>query len=209
MKLTVGLCLFVLGCSTGLNAQSVAGSGAVTGIVRDQYEDGLPEAKVVLTNEALGIRHAVTSTDDGVFDMQALPPYGNYKIRVTRTGFANWESNEFDVSMGQTVYLKIDMKVEEPATQVEAARALSAVDDSRSEFPLWSRNSQLDNLPGPFNMRRLDAPVLLAPAVSTDPNTQVLIFRGAPFANAFFTDGLLTTNVFDPRRLGVANSLGA
>jgi hypothetical protein len=205
MKITVGLCLFALVCSTGAFAQSVAGSGAVTGIVRDQYGDGLPEAKVVLSNPALGIHRAITTTDDGVFDVPVLPPYGDYKVQVTRTGFANWESNAFDVSMGQTVYFQIDMKVEEPATQVEASRALSPVDNNRNGVSTLVTRTQLENLP--FAGRRLDSPVQLAPAVSTDPRTGVLVFRGAPFANAFLTDGILTTDQYNPWRPGIANQL--
>jgi len=205
MKITVGLCLLVLACSTGVYAQSVSGSGAVTGMVRDQYEDGLPEAKVVLSNEALGIHKSVTTTDDGVFDMPALPPSGTYKLRVTRTGFANWDSNEFDVAMGQTVYMKIDMKVEEPATPTEAARAISAVDDNRAGISTLVTGNQFDSLP--FFMRRVDAAVLLAPAVTTNPTTGELSFRGSPYANAFFTDGLLTTDIFNPYQPGIANYL--
>ena len=205
MKITVGLCLLVLASSTGVYAQAVSGSGAVTGMVRDQYEDGLPEAKVLLTNEALGIRKQVNTTDDGVFDVPAMPPAGHYKVHVTRTGFANWDSNEFDVSMGQTVYLKIDMKVEEPATPTEAARAVPAVDSNRPGISTLVTQDQLRSLP--FQERRLDAPVLLAPTVTVNPTTQVLIFQAAPLTNAFFLDGLLTTNYYNPRHPGIANNV--
>jgi hypothetical protein len=205
MKITVGLCLFGLVCSTGVYAQSVAGSGAVTGIVRDQYNDGLPETKVVLSNPALGIHRSVVTTDDGVFDVPMLPPSGSYKLQVSRTGFATWDSTEFDVSIGQTVYFEIDMKVEEPATQVEASRALAPVDNSRVGISTLITRTQLDNLP--FNMRRLDAPVLLAPALTSDPGTGVLVFRGGPFVNGFFTDGLLTTNRFNPNQPGIADQV--
>ncbi len=205
MKITVGLCLFALAWTTGVSAQTVLGSGAVTGMVLDQYKDGLPEAKVALSNEALGIHKTVTTTDDGVFDMQAMPPAGGYKLHVTRTGFANWDSNEFDVSMGQTVYLKVDMKVEEPPTPVEAARAVPAVDPNRSGISTLVTNEQLQTLP--FGDRRLDAPIQLAPTVTVNPTTQVLVFRGAPFANAFFLDGLLTTLYFNPFQPGIANQV--
>lgn len=205
MKITVGLCLFGLVCATGVFAQSVAGSGAVTGVVRDQYGDGLPQSKVVLSNAALGIHRTAITTDDGNFDMPMLPPSGAFKVLVTRTGFANWESNEFDVSVGQTVYLSIDMKPEQPATRVEAARALSAVDNTRAGISTLVTRSQLENLP--FQMQRLDAPTLLAPAVSTNPATGAIVFRGAPFVNAFLTDGLLTTNRYNPDQPGIANQL--
>lgn len=205
MKTTVGLCLFALVCSTGVYAQSVAGSGAVTGIIRDQYGDGLPETKITLTNAALGIHRTTVTTDDGVFDVPSLPPDGSYKLQASRTGFATWESNEFDISVGQTVNFTIDMKVEEPATQLEAGRALAPVDNNRVGVSTLVTSTQLNNLP--FNMRRLDAPVTLAPTVTTDPTTDVLVFRGAPFANAFYMDGMVTTNQYNPRQVGIANQL--
>jgi len=177
----------------------------VTGIVRDQYSDGLPETKVVLSNETMGIHRTMTTTDDGVFDIPMLLPYGGYKLQVSRTGFANWQSNEFDVAVGQTVYFEIDMKPEEPATQVEASRALAPVDNGRVGVSTLITRTQLDDLP--FNMRRLDAPVLLAPTVTTDPATGVQVFRGAPFVNGFLMDGLFTTNRFNPDQPGIANQV--
>ncbi|HWC95615.1 MAG TPA: TonB-dependent receptor [Candidatus Sulfopaludibacter sp.] len=195
----------MLVCSTGVFAQSVVGSGAVTGIVRDQYGDGLPETKVVLSNAALGINRTITTTDDGVFDVPMLPPNGEYKLQATRTGFANWESNKFDVSIGQTVYFQIDMKAEEPATQVEAGRALMPVDNNRTGVSTLVTRTQLESLP--FASRRLDSPVLLAPAVTVDPTTKALVFRGVPLPNAFLADGILTTNQYDPGRPGLANQL--
>src|SRR5579863_1100218 len=112
MRRILGLSLAALLYVTGVYGQSVAGSGAVTGTIRDTTGDGLPDTTVVVYNPALGVRRTIITTDDGVFDAPALPPAGGYHIKVTRKGFSNWESTDFDVSAGQTLNFRVDMQTE-------------------------------------------------------------------------------------------------
>jgi hypothetical protein len=83
-------------------AQSVPGSGAIGGLVRDNYGDGLPDTKVTIYNKALGVDRTVATTDDGVFQAPGLVPGQNYLLKISRSGFADWESKAFEVPVGQT-----------------------------------------------------------------------------------------------------------
>lgn len=60
---------FLLGvvCLTGAHAQAVIGSGIVTGTVRDYTGSGIPDTTVILSNERLGVRRTMDTTDDGGF----------------------------------------------------------------------------------------------------------------------------------------------
>ncbi|MGA2270992.1 MAG: carboxypeptidase regulatory-like domain-containing protein [Bryobacteraceae bacterium] len=207
MKTILGLSLLAAVYSAGLYAQSVAGSGAVTGTVRDANGEGLPDATVILRNQSMGIRRTMISNDDGVFDAPALAPSKGYGIKVTRKGFADWESNEFDVSAGQTLNFDIEMQVEgTPAAEIDPGRALSPVDDTRVGVSTLVGRPQIDGLP--TSDRRLDELALLAPAVSTDGSLGAMAFHGHAFANSFLTDGLSTTNnYYFFQRPGIANQL--
>src|ERR1039457_7177888 len=55
MRRTLAVSLLALLCATAIYAQAVAGFGAITGIVRDQYGDGIPEVTLVITNPSLCI----------------------------------------------------------------------------------------------------------------------------------------------------------
>jgi hypothetical protein len=53
MKTILVLSLLALVYATGVSAQSPAGFGAVTGRIRDQGGDGVPDTTVVVSNEAM------------------------------------------------------------------------------------------------------------------------------------------------------------
>ena len=59
MRRTLAVSLLALLCYTAIYAQAVAGAGAITGIVRDQYGDGIPEVTLVITNASLGITRSI------------------------------------------------------------------------------------------------------------------------------------------------------
>ena len=74
MRTTFSLFLLAVVCATGGYAQSVAGYGAVTGTVRDANGEGIPDSTVLLSNESMGIRRSMMSTDDGTFDAPRSSP---------------------------------------------------------------------------------------------------------------------------------------
>jgi len=103
MRRTLALSLLTLVCTTGIRAQAVAGFGAITGIVKDMYGDGIPDTTIVLTNPINGVKRTVMTSDDGIFDAPALIPSSSYSMKVTRKGYADWELKGFDVAVGETL----------------------------------------------------------------------------------------------------------
>ncbi len=74
MKAKVGLFFLSLLCAAAAQAQAVAGLGAVSGTLRDPYGDGLPDTTVVISNDTLGVKRTLMTTDDGMFLSASLPP---------------------------------------------------------------------------------------------------------------------------------------
>jgi hypothetical protein len=202
MRRVFALCTLGFVCLAGVNAQEVAGYGAVTGTVRDSSGEGIPECVVLLSNPALGITRAMSTTDEGVFDAPGLPPAAGYSLKVTRKGFADWQIANITVPVGQTVNFRIPLEVEAPATKVDTSSAQSPVEDTKTGVSAPVTLQQVDNLPN--SGRTLDTLVLLAPAVSQDRSSGVLAFRGESFSNSMLTDGNDTTNNFYFRKPGIA-----
>jgi len=195
MKDKLGLFLLPLVCATAAHAQAVAGFGAVSGTLRDPYGDGLPDTSVVITNDTLGVKRTLTTTDDGVFLAAALPPGTGYNIKASRQGYGTWEYKDFDVAVGSTVSFAVTMQAETDITQVADGAVFSAaVEDTKFNVSAFVSQRQLRDLP--IDARRLEEPILLAPAVTQDRSTGTLIFRGVGGTNAFLTDGQLTTNTY-------------
>jgi hypothetical protein len=207
MKTTFGLFLLAVVCATGVDAQSVAGYGAVTGTVRDANGEGIPDSTVLLSNESMGMRRSMMSTDDGTFDAPSLAPAKGYSLKVTRKGFVDWKSTVFDVSIGQILNFTVMMQAEGGSIpDVDPARALAPVDDTRVGASTLISRAQIDGLP--TSDRRLDELVLMAPTVSTDSALGVIAFQGLPFYNSFLIDGITTANTYYfLQRPGIANQI--
>ena len=90
MRVFVGVSLQLLLCSFFTYAQSPVGFGIISGqVVEAGSTDGLPDAKVTITNASLGFSRTMTTTDDGMFEVTSLNPATGYQIRVARKGFAD------------------------------------------------------------------------------------------------------------------------
>jgi len=197
MRRTLAVSLFALVCSTGVYAQAVAGSGAITGIVKDKYGDGIPDTTISLTNKTNGVKRTMMTSDSGIFDAPGLVPSSSYDLKVTRRGYADWELPSFDVSVGETLNFKITLYADKADTPAEALRSLSPVQDSKTSLATLVTDDQIAALP--TNGHKLDSLVLLAPAVTMGADG-VLAFRGEAFANTFVLDGIDTTNHYFPTR---------
>ena len=202
MRRTLAASLLALLCSTAIYAQAVAGSGAVTGIVLDQYGDGIPEVTLVITNPSLGITRSIMTSDDGLFNAPGLVPSSTYTLKATKKGYEDWTLANFDVSVGENVNFRIPLVKAGSPPAGEPLSALAPVQDTKMSLSALVTFLQLQGLPS--NARLVDKLVLLAPAVSENPSTGFLGFRGEQFMNSFLLDGINATNSYSVNKPGIA-----
>lgn len=170
-----------------LAAQSVAGSGGVSGRVWESASEGLPDADVVLSNRGLGIQRTMRTTLDGLFGVTGLTPASGYRLRVTRKNFADWESGEFEVLPGQTVMFDITLRSE--GASDTAASGTPRPDKSREGIETIIAADRIEGLP--VRGRRLDDLTLLAPAVKLERQAGAVTFPGRAPSGSALMDGLL------------------
>ena len=182
MRRTLAVSLLALAGSTGAYAQAVSGAGAITGIVKDKYGDGIPDTTVTLSNKTNGVKRTMMTSDSGIFDAPGLVPASSYDLKVTRRGYADWELPSFDISVGETVNFRITLYADKADTPAEALRTLAPVEDSKTSLSTVVTETQIANLP--TNGHLLERLILLAPAVTESPDG-VLVFRGEAFTNSF------------------------
>jgi hypothetical protein len=65
-------------------------SGSLSATVYDASNAVVPNAKVVLTNEATNTTRETVSNDSGFFTISAIQP-GSYTVSISARGFAVWE----------------------------------------------------------------------------------------------------------------------
>src|SRR6187399_361359 len=160
----------------GAFAQTVAGMGGITGVIRDATGAVVVDAKVTVSNDANGIRRELESNSAGVFAAPALPPNAGYKVAVEKAGFRKYESTEIPIEVGQNLNLNVSLDVASAATQVEVSAVAPVVEDTKTDVSSVVNQRAILDLP--INGRRVDQFVLMAPAVVPDGAFGLLSFRG-------------------------------
>ena len=174
-------------------AQS-AGQGSISGLVLDATGSAVPDATVVVNNNAKGIHRALQTTSSGLFTSPALVPDAEYSVTVSKSGFTNYEATNIRVAVGANVNLSITLGVAATVTSVDVSASGAVVETTKTDVSQLVDQRQLLDLPN--NRRRVDSYVLSSPGVAPDGAFGLLSFRGIAGHNSFLTDGNDTTNQF-------------
>src|SRR5262249_43150862 len=121
-------------------------------------------------------------------------PASGYTLKVTKTGFAEYQVKDITVEVGNSVDIRASMKVGGGGTEIQVTGEAPTVDFSKTDTSTVVNSRQILELP--INGRRVDAFVALTPGVSNDGAFRLLSFRGNPGGNNFTTDGIDTTNSY-------------
>ena len=175
-------------------AQATSGLSGISGIVRDASGAVVPNAEVVVSNEARGVRMTLNTSDGGVFNAPPLVPASGYSVTVTKSGFSVYEVKGIDLQVGQNLNLNVALAVAGTTTEVRVEAAAPLVDELKTDVSQVIDSQQIVELP--INGRRVDSFVLLTPAVNTDGNFGLLTFRGVANGNNFLLDGNDSTNEY-------------
>jgi outer membrane receptor protein involved in Fe transport len=171
-----------------------AGTGSISGLVQDASGSVIANAAVVVSNESKGIRRSMETTSGGIFTAPALIPDANYKVTVTKSGFATYEAVNISVTIGSNADIRATLNVASTSTTVDVSAVGAAVESTKTDVSQLVDQRQLLDLPN--NSRRVDSYVLSSPGVSPDGAFGLLSFRGVAGHNSFLTDGNDTTNQF-------------
>ena len=79
-------------------------TASITGFVRDPSGGVIPNANVVITNEATGAERRAVTNESGYYIVSSLPA-GFYTVTVEATGFKKYEKtrNKLDPNIASTV----------------------------------------------------------------------------------------------------------
>jgi hypothetical protein len=100
--LSLALCLSSFAFAQGFN-------GSIVGRVQDQQSAVVPNATVLLKNDATGVERKTTTDNEGDYNFLAIQP-GRYTVRVEAKGFAN-AAVPVEVSVASTLRADIKLNV--------------------------------------------------------------------------------------------------
>ncbi|MBV9940140.1 MAG: TonB-dependent receptor [Acidobacteriaceae bacterium] len=122
--------LCILSFLLGLNASAQVARTAITGTVFDEQGSRVPNAVVTATEAATGLQRQTETSSQGVYSLAELP-VGNFRVEITRPGFASFSVENVRQTVGQTRTLDVTLKVAGQTEKVlitESAFQLDRVD---------------------------------------------------------------------------------
>jgi Carboxypeptidase regulatory-like domain len=181
-------------------AQSVGGLAGISGTVVDATGSVVPNAKVVVSNQASGTVRSLTTNGSGIFSAPGLLPGAGYRVEVNAAGFGPSATSDINLEVGQNLNLSISLAVGQTSVSLEVNAAAELLDDTKTDVSQVVDNTDIMNLP--INGRRVDSFVLNTPGVTNDGTFGLLTFRGIEGNNSFLLDGNDNTEQFYDENAG-------
>ncbi len=190
---SAGVCFLCILALSAVDSRAQAPTGTVAGVVTDESEAVIPNARVTITNRETGLVRSVTTEAGGTYSAPALPA-GAYEVKAEAAGF-QVRVRMATVITGSTTQVDFRMKV-------GAAREVVTVEEATGQLQTESfkidgviQRMKIENLP--LNGRSFLQLAFLEPGVTVGTqslaqyNAQfgVSILGGASSRTAITVDG--------------------
>ena len=133
--------------------------GTLKGLVKDPSGAAVPNADVLIIDEATKVERKTTTSGSGEYVFNAVDP-GTFTIRVTQQGFQRYENMHVVVQTQQTVAIDVPLTVGSSSTVVEVTSAEPVIDTSTAQNGQVFDTQKLVDLPNlgrnPYLLTRLN-----------------------------------------------------
>ena len=133
MRCAICSCLILFCVMTGLALGQSVDRQQITGIITDSTGAAVPQADIVVTNEATGVSRTVTSNADGNYTVLNLP-VGVYTITTTVSGFKKSILAGVHVDIGGKPDVPVQLSVGQATESVEVQAGVVAIQTTSAEI---------------------------------------------------------------------------
>jgi hypothetical protein len=140
----------LVSCCVLLASIAFGQGGAATGdlhlTVKDPAGNLVPDATVLVRDQAKGLERTATSDGQGGYSARLLPP-GTYTVTVEAPRFARTESRDVIITVGGLVELPVSLQISGGKEVVEVTGQAELVETSRTSTTDTIGQRRIDNLP--------------------------------------------------------------
>jgi hypothetical protein len=128
-----------------VSAYAQSDTAQISGFVKDPTGSVVPNASVVIRNEATGLERKTATNESGYYVVPNLPP-GFYTLTVEATGFKRFikTQNKLDPNIATTIEARLD--VGEVTQTVEVTAAVATVQSETATVGRLVESSQIQNM---------------------------------------------------------------
>jgi hypothetical protein len=176
--------------------QGSGATGAIEGVVTDPNGAVIIDALATVTHKETGVERTATSDAEGRYRFTLLPP-GPYTLRVTSPGFAEWESDQIEISFGQSINLPVQLALAGVGYVAGLGDETNQplIDTTRTALSTTVENRMVEHLP--LTGRNWDDLISLVPGVQADRYQEGTTVNGQRLATTnVLLDGDDNTSLF-------------
>ncbi len=163
-RLALACVLSTTAAGVALHAQSTT-QGAIAGTVFDASDAAVPNATVVIHDDATNAEITLKTGGAGEFRAPQLTP-GSYTVTITAAGFTSAKTAQIVVQVNQVTELNPHLQAGSEGTTVEVTAETPAINFDSATFGGSLSNKEIENIP--INNRRWSSLALTTPGVTND-----------------------------------------
>jgi len=172
-----------------LPAGAQAGSGEITGVVRDQAGAAVPGATITVTDTRTNLQRVAVSNGDGIYTAASLAPSSDYRLDVELAGFKPVRREGIRLATGEKARIDFDLSVGDVREQVTVVGDAPIARAETASLGTVVEHEQVLQLP--LNGRLFIMLAGIAPGVALPPNSVLpRINGGRPRTNEYLFDGI-------------------
>lgn len=138
-----GVALFLLSLS---GAWAQTGTASLRGTVTDKTGAAIVAAKVVASNQALGLSRETSTAATGEYEFLALPP-GTYILTVEMTNFSKYEQTNLQLLVNTPTTVNVRLEVGTTVQTVEVSAQAVTLNTSDASLGVAFSENQVKELP--------------------------------------------------------------
>ncbi|MEO7273372.1 MAG: TonB-dependent receptor [Vicinamibacterales bacterium] len=165
--------------------------GSLVSVVKDDQNNVIPGATILLVNTATNERREGVSADDGVYRFLNLVP-GPYRLEVELTGFQRYVRDQIEVNVQSAPRIEVSLKVGSIAETVQVSGTAPVLQTENASVGLVVGSRPVQELP--LNGRNVMNLITLAPSVVPQGSSEGSLTGKNVFAAGNFQVGGGTAN---------------
>ncbi len=151
-------------CAGSAFAQGGSSAAQLNGTVTDPSGGSVAGATLTVRNTDTNTTYTATSNDRGAYFVANLTP-GNYELKVSYTGFANYTQTGIVLTVGQAATINVALQVATQGERVVVTTEVQTIEPTKTEISQVVNTEQIASLP--ISGRLFTDFALLTPGVAT------------------------------------------
>ena len=167
-------------------------NGTISGIVFDPSGKAIPDAQIVIVNDATGISYPGITNSDGIYAIPNLPP-GPYRIQVAKTGFKALIKPDIVLHVQDALAINFTLPIGAASEIVTVQGGAPQIDTESAVVSTVVDRQFAENLP--LNGRSFQSLIYLTPGVvvtttNQNDNGQFSVNGQRASSNYWMVDGV-------------------